>query len=109
VSALSTLRNTISAKDNLLVYYAGHGWLDKEMDEGFWLPVDAVDDNQVDWIANETIKRYVSAMKAKHVMVVADSCFSGSLIRGIKITDRNPDYLKKIVKKKARTVLTSGG
>jgi len=109
VSALSTLRKTVSAKDNILIYYAGHGWLDKDMDEGFWLPVDAEDDDQVHWVANDTIMRSVRAMKAKHVMVVADSCFSGTLIRGIKLTDRNPDYLKKIVKKKARTVLTSGG
>ena len=109
VSALSTLRKTVSAKDNILIYYAGHGYLDKDMDEGFWLPIDAVEDDQVHWVANDTIMRSVRAMKAKHVMVVADSCFSGTLIRGIKLTDRNPDYLKKIVKKKARTVLTSGG
>ena len=109
VSALSRLRKTISSKDNLLIYYAGHGWLDKDMDEGFWLPVDAVDDDQVDWIANDTIMRSVRAIKAKHVMVVADSCFSGTLIRGIKIRERSPDYLEQILKKKSRPALTSGG
>ena len=109
VSALSKLRKTISSKDNLLIYYAGHGWLDKDMDEGFWLPVDAVDDDQVDWIANDTIMRSVRAIKAKHVMVVADSCFSGTLIRGIKIRERSPDYIKRMSEKKARTALTSGG
>jgi len=109
VSALSMLRKTISSKDNLLIYYAGHGWLDKEMDEGFWLPVDAVDDDQVDWIANDTIMRSVRAIKAKHVMVVADACFSGTLTRGITIKKRSPDYIKQIVQKKARTALSSGG
>lgn len=109
VSALSRLRKSITPRDNLLIYYAGHGWLDKEMDEGFWLPVDATDDDQVDWIANDTIMRSVRAMKAKHVMVVADSCFSGTLIRGIKIKERSPDYIKEISQKKARTALTSGG
>jgi hypothetical protein len=109
VSALSDLRSSISSSDNLLVYYAGHGELDKKADEGFWLPVDAESDNQVHWVANETIMRSVRAMEAKHVMVVADSCFSGTMTRGIKIKDNSPDYIKKIVKKKARTVLTSGG
>jgi hypothetical protein len=109
VSALSDLRNSVSAKDNILIYYAGHGYLDKEMDEGFWLPVDATDDNQVHWIANDTIMRSVRAMKAKHVMIVADSCFSGTLTRGIKIANTSSDYIKEIVEKKARTVLTSGG
>ena len=51
----------------------------------------------------------VRAMKAKHVMVVADSCFSGTLTRGIKIEQRTPQWLTKIVKKKARISLTSGG
>ena len=109
VSALSKLRNSISSSDNLLVYYAGHGYLDKEADEGFWLPVDAEIDNDVHWVANETIMRSVRAMQAKHIMVVADSCFSGTLTRGIKIKDNSPDYIKKIIQKKARTVLTSGG
>ena len=48
-------------------------------------------------LCNHTIMQSIRRMEAKHIMVVADSCFSGSLIRGIKITDRNPDYLKKIV------------
>ena len=109
LSALSTLRKTISDKDNLLIYYAGHGVLDKDMDEGFWLPVDAGREDDVNWIPNDDIIRSVRVMKAKHVMVVADSCFSGTLIRGIKIREESSDYLKEIVKKKARTVLTSGG
>ena len=42
-------------------------------------------------------------------MVVADSCFSGTITRGIKIEQRTPEWLGTIVKKKARTALTSGG
>jgi len=40
---------------------------------------------------------------------VADSCFSGTMTRAIKIEQRTPDYLQRIVKTKSRTVLTSGG
>ena len=49
------------------------------------------------------------ATLAKHVMVVADSCFSGTITRAIKIEQRTPEWLSQIVKKKARTALTSGG
>jgi len=42
-------------------------------------------------------------------MVVADSCFSGTITRAIRIDQRTPDYLQKIVKTKSRTALTSGG
>ena len=48
-------------------------------------------------------------MKAKHVMVVADSCFSGTISRGLKILERTPEWFATIVKKKSRTALTSGG
>ena len=109
VSALSRLRKVVSSNDNLLIYYAGHGWLDTEMDEGFWLPVDANEDDQVNWIANATITRSVRAIKAKHVMVVADSCFSGTLTRGVDAKVRKPDYIDQMINKKARVVLTSGG
>ena len=109
VSALSRLRKVVSPNDNLLIYYAGHCWLDTEMDEGFWLPVDANEDDQVNWIANDTITRSVRAIKAKHVMVVADSCFSGTLTRGVDAKVKKPDYIDQMINKKARVVLTSGG
>jgi len=51
----------------------------------------------------------IKAMKAKHVMVVADSCFSGTITRGISIEQKDPEWFSQIVNKKARTALTSGG
>ena len=57
----------------------------------------------------DRIVSQIRAMEAKHVMIVADSCFSGTLTRGLKIEQRTPDWLETIVKKKARTALTSGG
>jgi uncharacterized caspase-like protein len=107
--ALENYRRTTTKADNLLIYYAGHGYLDKEADEGFWLPVDAEENSQLKWIPNTDIIRSVSTMKAKHVMVVADSCFSGTLTRGIKIREKTPDYLQRISKQKARVAITSGG
>ena len=53
-------------------------------------------------------------MAAKHILVVADSCYSGTLVRGINVV-RPPagaerdTYLARIVQKRSRTVLTSGG
>ncbi|MEE1558306.1 MAG: caspase family protein, partial [Arenicellales bacterium] len=83
--------------------------LDQAADEGYWLPIDADRSDQSNWIATDRIVSQVKAMQAKHVMVVADSCFSGTMTRAIKIEQRTPDYLQRIVKTKSRTVLTSGG
>ena len=44
IRALDKLRADLTERDNLLIYYAGHGVLDVEADEGFWQPVDAEPD-----------------------------------------------------------------
>ena len=41
LDTLLSLRNRLTEKDNLLVYYAGHGVLDNAADRGFWLPRNA--------------------------------------------------------------------
>jgi len=109
ISALDKLRGELTQKDNLLVYYAGHGYFDEDADRGYWLPVDASGDSSADWISNADITDKLKALLAKHVMVVADSCYSGTLTRGIKVTMRSSTYLKRLLAKKSRTVLTSGG
>ena len=109
IFALGKLRQKLSGTDNLLIYYAGHGWLDEEANEGYWLPSDATKDNEVNWISNSTLTSSIRAMQAKHIMVVTDSCYSGKLIRGIHIKRKTPNYLSRISRKTARVVLTSGG
>ena len=107
--AFTELRKRLRPDDNLLIYYAGHGWLDEAADEGYWLPVDATADNDVRWISNATITAHFRAIEAKHVLVVADSCFSGTLTRGIRISTNTPSDLERMSKRKARIVLSSGG
>ena len=109
LTALGRYRRELTKRDNLLIYYAGHGWLDKEADQGYWLPVDATADDEINWIPNSSVTGAVRAMKAKHVLLVADSCFSGKLTRGVHIKRQDPGYLERIAKRRARVVLTSGG
>ncbi len=70
--ALNRFRKKLHKDDNLLIYYAGHGWLDDEADEGYWLPIDADADNDVHWISNSSITSKLKAINAKHILVVAD-------------------------------------
>ena len=78
-------------------------------DEGYWLPVDAEKDIETNWISNSHMTTTLRAIRAKHVMVVADSCYSGKLTRGMNIKNRTTSYLARIVQKRSRTVLSSGG
>jgi hypothetical protein len=109
ISGLGDLRRTLTEHDNLLIYYAGHGWLDQDADEGYWLPVDATADDEVNWVANSAVTGTIRAMKAKHVLLVADSCYSGKLTRGVHIKRGDPEYIRRLAEKRARVVLTSGG
>ncbi len=107
--ALEGYRRNLEQKDNLLIYYAGHGWLDEAGDEGYWLPVDASNNNPVHWLSNASITTSIKALSAKHVLIVSDSCYAGKLARGVHIVRRTRDYYSKIVTKRARSVLASGG
>jgi tetratricopeptide (TPR) repeat protein len=117
LSALSQFRMSLSKRDNLLIYYAGHGVLDNDIERGYWLPIDAEADNYANWLSTTDLVDQVNGMKALHVMVVADSCFSGTLTRSLPEFDRtrnlsNEDYqalIRRLAEKRSRTVLTSGG
>jgi len=107
--ALNKYRKNLKREDNLLIYYAGHGILDKEGDEGYWLPVDATDNDQVNWISNSSVTSNIKAMDAKHVMIVADSCYAGKLTRGLEVREKSTGYLSRLAQKRSRVVLSSGG
>jgi len=114
ITALDQLRASLTEQDNLLIYYAGHGVRDTSEERGYWLPVNAQQGSRIQWVANTTITDALKAMEAKHILVVADSCYSGTLTRGIDVVRpssgvERDTYLARIVQKRSRTVLTSGG
>jgi hypothetical protein len=98
--------------NNLLIYYAGHGNIDERTKLGYWLPVDAEKDGTVNWISNETITNNLKAMESLHVLVIADSCYSGTLTRSPgTISIEQGDHMEWIRRKvllRSRTALTSG-
>ncbi len=109
VGALYQLRGAVTRADNLLIYYAGHGYFDEYSQRGYWLPVDADRQNPTNWISNSDITDQIRAIQAKHILVVADSCYSGTLTRTAEIRPPDYDYLKKIKNLRARLVISSGG
>jgi len=116
LSALNDIKRKLTDKDNLLIYYAGHGERDIGTLQGYWLPVDAEQDNTANWIPNATISALLETMKAKHILVVADSCYSGSMTRSsvarldTQLNDANlKKWLKVMSRTPSRTALTSGG
>jgi hypothetical protein len=116
LAALAELRGSLKPEDNLLVYYAGHGELGSDGREGYWIPVDARSGQPQTWIANRMVSDLLEQMPARRVLVVADSCYAGSLadaaLPNFATSAGEIDYgqwVKQLSESKARTVLTSGG
>jgi len=117
LGAFSKLHESSSSDDNILIYYAGHGLLPSH-GVGVWIPSDAR--SQEDGISNSEIKDRIANFPAKRVLVVSDSCFSGSfLTRAIGLVSKNkivkkPDVSSRISaeiatnRRASRQVLTSG-
>jgi len=116
LSALNTLREQLTEKDNLLIYYAGHGDLDQKNQLGYWLPVDAEPKSTANWISNVTITDILNAMNVQQLLVVADSCYSGTLTRdsvanlaGGLSEQEKLRLIQVMAQKRSRMVMTSGG
>lgn len=117
LSALNDARESLGPNDNLMVYYAGHGELSADGQQGYWIPVDGQPGMANTWISNGAISSILETMKAKQVLVVADSCYSGAMTRasmptfdaGVMPADKWGDWVKATAAGRARTALTSGG
>jgi predicted nucleic acid-binding Zn-ribbon protein len=116
LSALNALRERLTDKDNLLIYYAGHGELDAKNQRGHWLPVDAEASSSANWISNVAVTDILNSMSVQQLLVVADSCYAGTLTRSslgrLGAGTSEAERLKVIqlmAHKRSRMVMTSGG
>jgi hypothetical protein len=81
IGTLHQLRSKVTPTDNLLIFYAGHGYWDEGMGVGYWLPKDAAKNNPVNWLPNTDLTNYLGAIKTKHTLLIADACFSGGIFK----------------------------
>jgi hypothetical protein len=112
ISALDGYRRTTEETASVLVYYAGHGYYDKEADKAFWLPRDAEQGSTANWIRADDITNAIRVIPARHVIIVSDSCYSGGLTRdgSADFTPEDHDrYLQKAGQGRSRNLLSSGG
>jgi hypothetical protein len=81
LSALNELREGLTEKHNLLIFYVGHSAVDQDGQRSWWQPVDAEPQSRVNWISSRVLSDHLDLIPAKHVLVVADASFSGVLTR----------------------------
>ena len=113
LGAFRDLAKQVKPEDSLIVYYAGHGHIDPITGKGSWIPVESGTDDPTAWIDNRNITDYlnVNAIKAKHVLMVSDSCFSGDFFRGNRgaLPTIDDAFLKRAYQRSSRQAISSGG
>ncbi len=115
------LPNLLGKNDSLMIYFAGHGQTetfenrDKQGQiiiekEGYIIPIDADTKNyEGTAISMSKIRDMATKYKAKHILFVFDSCYSGLGLKrsgGMKKAD---NYIKKLSQMKAVQIITAGG
>ena len=108
IEAFDNLSDKITENDNLLVFYAGHGWWDDDKELGYWLPTDAKQSNTAFWIRNSTIGDYMSSINSKHTLLIADACFSGSIFKTRSAFNDANQSINKLYEMPSRKAMTSG-
>ncbi len=110
----------VGPEDRVLVYFSGHGQTVKlgaggEM--GFLIPHDAKVDlndfqNAAPYLASclpmSQLWDYLGPSAAKHILVIADSCYSGLLAQSRGRERISEDTLSQLAVTRARQVMTAG-
>ena len=113
------MHDKLTDQDNLLIYYAGHGKKDNRLKKAFWIPVNAknLEESGRYWYNTEMVTTHVARIKAKHILLVSDSCYAGLFAkkRGNKNIEPDPErdledpaYFTKVLNRVARVYLASG-
>lgn len=103
IAAFRKLQSTLTAEDNLLFYFSGHGELDKITQMGYWIPADAKQGDYSSYLSNQEIRHYIQALKTQHTFGIVDACFSGSMFMKSSL-----EVLKRYYNIPSRWLMTSG-
>ena len=107
IRELDHLREKITPSDNLLIFYAGHGYYDEAAEVGYWLPSDATRETSADWFPNSTLVNHLKAIDSKHTLLITDACFAGSIFKSRAVSMEEVIY-ERIYELPSRKAITSG-
>ena len=108
IKAFDLLSQKIKNSDNLLIFFAGHGFWDKKLSQGYWLPSNASIHSRAKWLSNSTIRDYIRGIKTKHTLLVSDACFSGGIFKTRKTFGVATTATRELYKLPSRKAMTSG-
>ena len=108
IEALNRIALEAQPEDSVFLFYAGHGYLMEKEKMGFWIPLDASVKTAANWISNTDIAKLLAAIRARQLILVSDSCFSGSLTREQRITQASAVKPDEVLRRRSVLVFSSG-
>jgi len=82
--------------------------MDMEADIGYWLLSDATQ-SRYTWLSNSAITDFIKVCKARHILLIADACYAGSIYSSRGMMDNASMAIQDLIKSKSRKAITSGG
>ncbi|MGD0584012.1 MAG: caspase family protein [Bacteroidales bacterium] len=108
ITTLDGLVGKITSNDNLLIFYAGHGYWDDKGKVGYWFPSDATKGSTVNWFRNSTLRDFIGSIQSKHTLLIADACFSGAIFKTRSGFSEAPQGVQQLYDLPSRKAMTSG-
>ena len=102
IEAFKAIIEKVGPNDKLIIYFSGHGFYDNVLNEGYWITQDAKKGTEADYLPNSFLIKMFKQINAKHIFLIADACFSGSLF-----IDTQRGNLENAAQSKSRWGLTS--
>ncbi len=114
LARLGAIDRSVDKNSRVVFYFAGHGLtedLPGGRERGYLVPVDA---DNYDWkgtmMPMDRLNRMMKRMKAKHILMAFDSCYSGlGLTRAVRLHSGLDDtYIRKMMRSRSVQILTAG-
>jgi len=100
----------LTEDDYLLIWFSGHGERDKKIYKStFFVPKDGDKKSTSNWISHTRFLEYIDEIKARKVLLISDSCFSGGIFQTRKLNYFFKKFIsRKELKSVSRQAITSG-
>ena len=83
----------LTENDNLIICFSGHGHIPEDSKEGFWVPHDGIANDEYSLVSNEEVIKLIKKIRAHHILLVVDACFSASLFQQTRSSGKKYDNL----------------
>ena len=111
-NGFNAIKKLSTDNDYVLIYYAGHGMI--VTNQSYWIPVDGEKETgSGDWININDIANYLkpnspNEILARHLVLMADSCYFAVQRKGNQFQQNKIQSYKKLLMRKARIIVASG-